>query len=97
VYFAELPRWGDRPVLVVSNNARNRALEDVLVAKITSASKPALPSIVLLSDTEPVVGRVICDDIAGMPKSALRRYVGALSRVTMTAVDNALRVALGLR
>jgi mRNA interferase MazF len=97
VYFAEIPNWGDRPVVVVSNDARNRALNDVLVAKITNAPKPSVPSVVALPEGEPVVGRVMCDDITGAPKRALRRHVGRLSRSTMLAVDDALRVALGLR
>ncbi len=87
---------GEKPVLVVSNNIRNRNLRDVVVARITTAGKPDLPSIVTLPPGEPVVGRVLCDDLSTVSKEHLSRHAGGLSRATMHAVDSGLRVALAL-
>lgn len=84
-------------MLVVSNSTRNRILSDVIVARITSAPKPDIPSIVSLPDGEPVVGRILCDDLTTMSKEALSRSAGGLSRQTMQRVDFALKEALGIR
>ncbi len=96
VFFASLGSIGEKPVLVVSNNTRNRILNDVLVARITTAPKPDIPSIVLLPHNEPVSGHVLCDDLSTVSKGLLTKPAGGLSRPTMNAVDDSLRVALGL-
>lgn len=96
VYFIESPRVGRKPVLIVSNNRRNRALPDVLAARITSAPKPTLETIIELPPGEPVNGRVLCDDILKVSRSSLDRPTGGLSRSTMSAVNTGLRVALGI-
>ena len=96
MFFVELVS-GRRPVVVVSNNARNRALRNVLAAPITTAPKPALPSIVVLTHDEPVTGSVLCDDITHVPRTALSKLAGALSRPTMRRIDVGLKEALGLR
>ena len=57
---------GRKPWLVVSNNARNRRLGDVLVARITSSPKPRISSIVELPHGECIAGSVLCDDIVAM-------------------------------
>jgi mRNA interferase MazF len=97
VYFADLELETEKPVVVVSNNARNRALGTVLVARITTAPKPALRSIVPLPHGEPLTGKVLCDDLRMLAKSHLVRHGGGLSRQTMSAVDAGLKEALGLR
>jgi len=96
VFFADLGEIGVKPVVVVSNNARNRRLADIVAARITTGPKPELPSIVPLPDHEPLVGRVVCDHIVTVLKRDLRRAVGGLSRRTMAAVDEGLRAALAL-
>lgn len=85
-----------KPALVVSNNHRNRRLESVLAVRITTAPKPALETIVELPPGEPVKGRVLCDDLAPVPKGMLGRSLGGLSPGVMRRVDRALRVALAL-
>lgn len=97
VYFARWGRAGEKPVLIVSNSTRNRILPDVIVARITSAPKPDLPSIVNLPEGEPVVGRVLCDDLTTMAKDVLRRRAGGLSHPTMRRIDVGLKEALGIR
>jgi mRNA interferase MazF len=96
VYFADLTGAGEKPWLVVSNNARNRALGSALVARITTTVKPPLASIVELDHTDPLVGRVLCDDITTIYNDDPHRHAGGLSLGTMGAVAVALRVALGV-
>ncbi|MGL5851515.1 MAG: type II toxin-antitoxin system PemK/MazF family toxin [Phycicoccus sp.] len=64
VYGATLPNIGaEKYFLAVSNNARNRQLGSALVVWLTTAAKPALPSIVPLGAPEAFVGSAVCDDI----------------------------------
>ena len=87
---------GDKPFLVVSNNARNSRLGSCLAVRITTSKKPPLASIVELDARDPLVGRVLCDDITLIYRDELRRDVGALALSTMTAVAAGLRSALAL-
>jgi mRNA interferase MazF len=87
---------GGAAVVVVSNDFRNRALDTVLCIPVTPEPRPAVPSVVELPIGEPAVGRIICDDITSIAKSELTSKVGALSRRAMRAIDEALRVVLGL-
>jgi mRNA interferase MazF len=87
-----------KPWLVVSNNARNNALRTCLGVRITTSKKPAMDSIVELSEQDPLVGRVLCDDIAVLfPDEDQFAPAGALTPQTMQRVDAGLRAALALR
>lgn len=97
VYWADIGH-GEKPWLVVSNNARNNALGSALVARMTTSPKPPLDSIVVLGHgDEPFVGRVLCDDIETLYGDDPARHGGALPPATIMRVDRALRVALALR
>lgn len=86
-----------KPALIVSNNGRNRSRWPyVHVVRITSAPKETRDTIVDLPAGEPVAGRVICDDLAPVPKAALGRGRGELSPATMRRVDEALKRVLAL-
>jgi len=96
VYFADLTGAGEKPWLVVSNNGRNDALGSALVVRVTTTVKPPLASIVELQPADPLVGRVLCDDITTIYDDDHFRHAGALTLATMTKVGAALRVALAL-
>ncbi|MFJ2780828.1 MULTISPECIES: type II toxin-antitoxin system PemK/MazF family toxin [unclassified Kitasatospora] len=85
---------GRKPWLVVSDNARNRALSDCLAVRLTASVKPDLPSIVRLTAADPLVGHVLCDDTALLHRSDLEEDRGALSPSTMMKVAAGLRAAL---
>lgn len=87
---------GEKPFLVVSNNARNTKLEDCLAVRITTSAKPDIASIVPLTPADPLVGRVLCDDITPVYRDEFKRDVGALSGHTMAQVAVALRFALSI-
>ncbi len=99
VFLADIPDIGKKPVVIVSNNQRNRALGDILGARVTTAPKPELPTIVELGhDDAPLAGKVLCDDIASIPKPWLGRSPrGALSPSTMKRVEAGLLLALDIR
>lgn len=95
VYMADLG-YGDKPFLVVSNNARNRNLGDCIAVRITTTVKPSMPSIVELGSADPLTGRILCDDLTALYRDELKRDVGALSTATMNEVGLALRHALAI-
>ncbi|MGX2997648.1 type II toxin-antitoxin system PemK/MazF family toxin [Streptomyces sp. JNUCC 64] len=95
VYRADLGH-GLKPWLVVSNNARNRALDDLIVVRITTSVKPELPSIVELGKDDPLVGRVLCDDLGPLYRDEIRGDLGALSHQTMLKVATALQHVLAI-
>lgn len=96
VYSVDLGH-GRKPWLVVSNNARNRNLDSVLAARITTTRKhQALPTVIPLTAADPLVGFVLCDDIIQLYRDELTRMQGALSPLTINAVSDGLRIALAL-
>lgn len=95
VYMADIGS-GRKPWLIVSNNVRNQVLQDCLAVRITTSAKPDLPTIVDLGRNDPLVGRVLCDDIALLYREDLDEDRGALSPQTMMKVAAGLRAALAV-
>ena len=88
---------GDRPWLVVSNDGRNRRLDDFVAVRITSRDKQiVVPTIIPLDDRDPLEGWVHRDDVVQMFRPEIRREVGPLTLPTMRFVNDGLRIALGL-
>jgi mRNA interferase MazF len=83
--------------VIVSNNQRNKNLNTVLGVMVTSTDKSGIPSAVQLTYQDPVQGYVVADiieelwenEVVGTPK-------GVVSPATMAALNEALRIALGL-
>ncbi|MEO3827950.1 type II toxin-antitoxin system PemK/MazF family toxin [Actinomadura sp. B10D3] len=94
IYRANLG-FGLKPWLVVSNNARNNAIGDCLVARITTTRRD-LPSWAPLRPGDPLVGYVNCDDLGPLYRDQIVADLGALSIPTMMDVGQALRHALAL-
>ncbi|MFW6694681.1 type II toxin-antitoxin system PemK/MazF family toxin [Streptomyces sp. MAR4 CNX-425] len=95
VYMADIGS-GRKPWLVVSNDTRNRALRDCLAVRLTASTKPDLATIIELGPADPLVGRVLCDDVALLYREDLDEDRGALSPQTMMKVAAGLRAALAL-
>lgn len=87
-----------RPVVVVSNDGRNRSrFEWVHVVRITSRPKRPLPTIVELADADgPIHGKAMVDEVEMVHKDDLEDRRGALSPATMRAIDEALRRVFAL-
>lgn len=81
--------------IIVSNNQRNRFLNDVLGARVTTSKKPELPSVAEFGPKElgPARSFVVADDILPLQKVDLVRQVGALSISQMSKVEGALKAA----
>jgi mRNA-degrading endonuclease toxin of MazEF toxin-antitoxin module len=95
---ADLPTVGRKLGLVVSNNARNQAFRDVLVARLTTTAPKAQRAAAIQLDQrrDGFAGWVICDDIAAITTATVNSIPGALPPSTMRFVDRGLRAALGL-
>jgi mRNA interferase MazF len=87
--------YGAKPWLVVSNNARNRLLSDVIAIRLTTTMRE-LPTWVKLSAADPLSGYANADCIEQLAKDELGDYLGALTPATMRTVNQALAVALAL-
>lgn len=86
---------GRKPWVVLSNNSRNRSLETVLAARITTTTKNAqLPTVVSLTAADPLNGYVLVDDIVQLYHDELTEPLGSLSPPTMQEISAALRIAL---
>lgn len=87
--------YGFKPWLVVSNNARNRLLSDVVAIRLTTTVRE-LPTWVKLSPADPLTGYANADCIEQLGKDELGEYLGALSPETMRKINQALSTALAL-
>lgn len=86
---------GRKPWVVLSNNARNRNLQTVLAARLTTTERHAhLPTVVPLSTQDPLVGHVVVDDLVQLYRDELTEPLGALSPRTLEQISRALRIAL---
>jgi mRNA interferase MazF len=97
VYSAIFPTVdGEKYYVVVSNNRRNQALDQVLAIRLTTTKKPSISSIVEIPRGEVFVGRAVCDDIVEIWDNEVRRDLGALTPKTMTRIEQGLKAALGI-
>ena len=89
--------YGLKPWLVVSNNARNRLLDDIIAIRLTTTARE-LPTWAKLSPADPLTGYANADCIeqSALGKDELGEYLGALSPVSMRGVNQALAIALAL-
>jgi mRNA interferase MazF len=98
VYRAHLTHVGeDKYFLVVSNNRRNRAFEQVLAARLTTTAPRAdRPAMVPLGPEEVMTGWVSCDDIEALYEDEIRADLGAITASAMRRVEAGLRAAFGM-
>jgi mRNA interferase MazF len=87
--------YGLRSWLVVSNNSRNRLLDDVIAIRLTTTVRD-LPTWVKLSPADPLTGYANADCIEQLGKDEIGEYLGALSPASMRSVNQALVIALAL-
>jgi len=86
---------GSKPWVILSNNSRNRNLDTVLAARITTTREYAhVPTVVPLTAADPLVGYVLVDDIVQLYHDELTEALGTLSLPTMAEISKALRIAL---
>jgi mRNA interferase MazF len=84
-----------RPAVIVSNDAANRNLARVVVVPLTSNTGRQYPGEALVVlDGKP--GKAMADQIMAADKGRLKSQLGALSKVDMLAVEDAIRVHLAM-
>jgi mRNA-degrading endonuclease toxin of MazEF toxin-antitoxin module len=101
VWLADYPSVGEKRVLVVSPDFLNRALANVVVARVTAVERErALPTFVRLRSGDvpglPEPSYIITHDLATLPKGVFQRFLGDVPAQRLLEVDDALRVALDL-
>jgi mRNA interferase MazF len=98
IYRAHLDHIGqDKFFLVVSNNRRNRAFQNVLAARLTTTPpRDSRPAVVALGRGEILAGWVSCDDIETLYDDEVRADLGAITTAAMQRVEAGLRAALGM-
>lgn len=106
VYFADLSpvvgseQGGQRPVLIVQNDIGNKYSPTVIVSAITAKiSKAKLPTHVEVKKDDVGLLRdsvILLEQVRTIDKRRLIQKLGALDKETMTSVDEALMISLGL-
>lgn len=101
VWFADIPGVGEKPVVIVSAEPINRALDNVITARIMSVDRErSLPTHVAIEPGEleelPKRSFAICHDLFTLPKLRFRRRLGSLAPPRVIQLEAALRRALDL-
>lgn len=84
-----------RPAVIVSNDAANRNLARVVVVPLTSNTGRQYPGEAVIT----VAGqrsKAMADQIMAADKTRLKSLLGALSKGDLLAVEDAIKVHLGL-
>jgi mRNA interferase MazF len=98
IWWAELPRpAGRRPVILLSRDEAYEVRRLVTVAPVTTRVR-GIPVEVPLGPKDGMPRECVAnlDTVTTIPKDALRERLAVLSRSKMTALEAALRFALGL-
>lgn len=84
-----------RPAVIVSNDAANRNLTRVVVVPVTSNTGRQYPGEALVS-VDAQSSKAMADQIMAADKARLKSQLGTLNKADMQAVEDAIRVHLGL-
>lgn len=90
---------GRRPVLVISETAFNRGPADLVVIVPITSRKRGIPSHVPLAPPEGGLtfeSVALCEAVRSIARDRLTRRLGTASPMTMSAVEDVLRVLMGL-
>jgi mRNA interferase MazF len=90
-----------RPCVVVQNDVSNRFASTTIVVPLTDARSIPDPSPIYVAAPKGDGGLkkdslLLCDQIRTVDQQRFGRFFGVLSPETMTAVDRALLISLGL-
>ncbi|MDF2500454.1 MAG: ndoA 1 [Anaerosporomusa subterranea] len=106
IYYANLnpvvgsEQGGHRPVLIIQNDVGNKYSPTVIVAAITSQiSKAKLPTHVEINGKQCNLDKdsvLLLEQVRTIDKRRLKEKITHLPDETMTKVDEAIRVSLGL-
>jgi len=84
-----------RPAVVLTADALNRVRRTVVVVPLSTGPTPRPPIIVATASAG--AGSVaVCDQVRAVDKSRLTRCVGQLAMTDLRAIEDGVRVVLGL-
>ena len=84
-----------RPAVIVSNDAANRNLARVVVVPLTSNTGRQYPGEALVS-VDGQSSKAMADQVMAADKARLKSQLGVVGKADMLAVEDAIRVHLGL-
>jgi len=84
-----------RPAVVLTVDALNRARRTVVVVPLSTGPTPR-PPIVVAAASAGAGSVAVCDQVRAVDKSRLTRHVGQLATAELRAVEEGVRVVLGL-
>lgn len=84
-----------RPAVIVSNDAANRNLARVVVVPLTSNTGRQYPGEAVVS-VDGHSSKAMADQIMAADKARLKSQLGTVNKADMQAVEDAIRVHLGL-
>jgi mRNA interferase MazF len=85
-----------RPAVIISNDAANRNLARVVVVPLTSNTGRTYPGEAVVNIGEQS-SKAMADQIMAADKTRLKRSIGTLVKADMLAVEDAIKIHLGLR
>ena len=84
-----------RPAVVLSADALNRARRTVVVVPLSTGPTPRPPLVVATASAGE--GSVaVCDQVRAVDKMRLTRRVGQLATADLRAIEDSIRIVLGL-
>lgn len=84
-----------RPAVIVSNDAANRNLARVVVVPLTSNTGRTYPGEAVVN-VAGQASKAMADQIMAADKARLKTQLGSISKTDMLAVEDAIKVHLGL-
>lgn len=103
VLIADLPHYpgsvqsGERPVIVVQNDAGNHFSPTLIVVPTTTARKKLMPTHVTAYKKDGLIydSTVLCEHLLTIDKSIIIEKLGSVSFETMRKIDIATLISLG--
>lgn len=103
VFWANVPNYADshiqdgkRPVVIISNDMANLFSPNVTIVPCTTNTAKNQPTHVHTELIDKRFSVILCETILTIDKKYLEEYVGVVDTMTMSKVNNALKVALGI-
>ena len=84
-----------RPAVIISNDAANRNLTKVVVVPLTSNTGRAYPGEAVVN-VAGQASKAMADQIMAADKARLKSQLGSLDKADVLAVEDAIKVHLGL-